>query len=71
MPPPVDPNQPKYRWDFENAAQVTSILRQTVIRFTCYASGFHQGSEPMTGNVVLYISSQSIYLLHMNDSHMV
>jgi len=56
MPPPVDLNQPKYRWDFEHAAHVTSILSQTITHFIFYAFGTHQGSEQtMTGNVVLYI----------------
>ncbi len=56
MPPPVDPNQPKYRLDFEHAAHMTSISSHTVSYFAFYAVDIQQWSaQTMTGNMVLYI----------------
>jgi len=61
MPPPVDPNQPKYRLHFEHAAHVTSILSQTGSHFALYAFDIQQGSaQTMTGNMVLYINCMSM-----------
>ncbi len=61
MPPPVDPNQPKYRLGFEYSVHVTSILSQTVSHSAFHALDIQQWSAwTMTGNMVLYIYCMSM-----------